>query len=121
MKFQKNVKREIRELLEKQLKEYESNVKLTKEERRELHEWVASGQSPYDNGSYLCDCTGVPLDFVHALRLEKEFLDWFEALPEDKQAAYLDESVQYDTYADEFCFNISRLGISQESFEEGPF
>ena len=121
MKFHKTVKREIRELLEKQPKEYESRVKMTREERRELHKWVASGRSPYDNGSYLSDCAGIPLDFVRALRLEHDLLEWFESLPEEEQAARLNEAVQYDTCADDICFNVSELGVSHELSEETPF
>ena len=49
MKFQKHVKREIRELLIQRLKEYEKNIKMSKHEKRLLYEWVSSGRSPYDN------------------------------------------------------------------------
>ena len=44
---------------------------MTREERRLLHEWVSSGHSTYDNGSYIYGA-GVPLDFVSALRYERE-------------------------------------------------
>ena len=121
MKFHKNIKREVRELLKEQLKEYESAITMTKAERRQLHEWVASGRSPYDNGSYLSDCTGSPMGFVSALRFEKDLLEWFEDLSEEEKTARLDAAVQYDTCADDIYFNISELGVSQELSEEVPF
>lgn len=49
---------------------------------RELHEWVAKGRSPYDNGDYICGAGGYPLDFISALRAEKELQDWFDSLSE---------------------------------------
>ena len=49
MKFQKNVPRTIRDLLEAQLKEYECEIKMNAAERKALREWVSFGNSPYDN------------------------------------------------------------------------
>ena len=54
MKFHRHVTQEVRELLLEQLKEYEAITPMNKEERKTLHDWVASGRSPYDNGDYIC-------------------------------------------------------------------
>lgn len=83
---------------------------MTKEERRELHKWVASGRSPYENGSYVCASNGCPADFISALRFGSELQKWFDYLTEEERqqemgygrADYnteMDEPVTYiDTY-----------------------
>lgn len=48
MMFHKNIPQEIRIFLQEQLKEYEASTPMSKEERKELHKWVANGRSPYD-------------------------------------------------------------------------
>lgn len=53
MRFYRRVSIEARELLTKQLKEYEEYTPMTSTERKELYKWVASGHSPYDNGDYI--------------------------------------------------------------------
>jgi len=50
---------------------------LTVTEKNELREWVASGNSAYDNPYYLCDERGCPLDFISAVRLTAEFVAEF--------------------------------------------
>lgn len=85
MRFHKNIPQEVRAFLQEQLKEYETNTPMSKEERRELHEWVAKGRSPYDNGDYICGAGGYPLDFISALRAEKELQDWFDSLSEEEK------------------------------------
>lgn len=87
MRFHKNIPQEVRAFLQAQLKDYEANTPMSKEERRELHEWVAKGRSPYDNGDYICGADGYPLDFISALRTEKELQDWFESLSEEEKEA----------------------------------
>lgn len=52
MRFHRQVTQEVRVLLLEQLKEYEANTPMGREERKELHNWVAKGRSPYDNGGY---------------------------------------------------------------------
>lgn len=74
MKFQKHIHREVREYLRQQLKEYESGKQMTKEERRLLHEWVASGRSPYENGDYISGGGGL-LDFISAHRAMQEIME----------------------------------------------
>ena len=122
MKFQKNVSREKREFLSEQLKEYESHVTLTKEERSALHEWVSSGRSPYENGDYLCDGGGYPLDFVAAIRFNQELQDWFDNLSdEEKEAERTGSHIQYNTQTDESYFDVSSIRLSYSDDEELPF
>ena len=59
VKFQKHVKRGVREYLKQQLKEYESKTQMSKEERLLLHEWVSTGRSPYENGDYIYGAGGL--------------------------------------------------------------
>lgn len=73
MRFNRNVPKENREYLRTELKKYEAEFNdMTKAERDALYEWVASGRSPYDNGSYVCYDGGYPVDFISTLRMWKE-------------------------------------------------
>lgn len=122
MKFQKQVKREVRELLQEQLKEYESHTRMTKQERKELHTWVASGRSPYDNGDYLCGADGCPLDFISALRSNKELQNWFGNLSdEEKQAEIQGFCCRFNTQNDDIYFDVTTLCIPDHEDEELPF
>ena len=80
MRFHKNVPLEHREILAEQLKKYEKEMAMTSEERKELHKWVASGRSPYDNGDYIYGENGWPMDFVSAMRFEADQMEWFASL-----------------------------------------
>lgn len=101
MRFNKNISLEKRKLLSAQLKKYEKEFKMTTVERKELHEWVASGHSPYDNGDYIYGENGYPMDFISAYRFVNEKLEWFSNLPESEKEEFLttDESL-YDTKQD---------------------
>lgn len=88
---------------------------------RELHEWVAKGRSPYDNGDYICGAGGYPLDFISALRAEKELQDWFESLSEEeKEAERQGCSYQYATETDEIYFDISTFQITDVEDDDLP-
>ena len=68
-------KREIRNALRRELKQYEASVgELAPHERKALHEWVADGNSVYENASWLAGEDGNPLCFIAAIRLEADML-----------------------------------------------
>ena len=48
---------------------------MTEDERHDLHEWVADGNSPYDNPFLLCDDSGRPMDFINGCRMALEMFD----------------------------------------------
>ena len=122
MRFHKNVPQENREFLTEQLKKYEKEMKMTSEERKELHKWVARGRSPYDNGDYICGENGCPMDFVSALRFMDEQMEWYENLPEEeKNALHQNNRPQYDTQADEPVICMSAYISMLELNEELPF
>ena len=50
-----NIQEEKRMYLERELADYEEYTPMSDEERQVLHEWVASGRSVHDNGSYACN------------------------------------------------------------------
>ena len=101
MKFNKNVPWENREVLAAQLKRYEKEVDMTNNERKELHKWVAAGHSPYANGDYICNENGWPMDFVNAMRFEKEQLEWFQNLTEEEKQELISGTTDYDTELEE--------------------
>lgn len=122
MRFHKNVPQEHREFLTEELKKYEKEIKMTDEERRELHKWVARGRSPYENGDYICGENGCPMDFVSALRFMDEQMEWFASLSEEeKDALRNNNEFQYDTQTEEPVFCMSAYISMPESDEELPF
>ena len=110
MRFRKNVPQEVREILKQQLDEYEETTAMTKSERRELYSWVAAGHSPYENGDWLYDEWGNPMDFVSALRFWEDppKPDWLDA-----------PSVGYDPVSDEPVLIADSSAF--DSLEEVPF
>lgn len=100
MKFQKRVPREIRDMLTKQLADYERGMKMTAAERKALHEWVSSGRSPYDNDMQIYGDYG-PLDYISAMRLmvdENVVLDTFYDMQTDEVVfrVNMDDETQTD-------------------------
>jgi hypothetical protein len=113
MRFQKKVTEECRELLLRQLERYESEMEMTKEERKELHKWVSKGNSPYDNGDYIYSDNGFPMDFVNAGRFVDEQIEWFKNLSNEERDKFLrEERGEYATEQDipvimagNYCYN----------------
>jgi hypothetical protein len=56
--------------LRRELKEYEASIgDLTPDERSELREWVAAGNSVYANPGLLANEDGGPLCFIEGIRI----------------------------------------------------
>lgn len=73
MKFTVDISQEKKEYLEELLRQYLKEIPdITKEEFKDLKDWVKSGHSPYENGDYICYEGGGPVDFINALRLQEE-------------------------------------------------
>ena len=72
MRFSKKITAARKEYLANLLRQYEERTPMNSEERAELRQWVMEGNSPYDNGWYLCDEDGCPLDFVYAMRIAQD-------------------------------------------------
>ena len=122
MRFHKNVPQENRELLREQLKKYEAEMAMTSLERKELHKWVASGRSPYDNGDYIYSENGWPMDFVNAMRFVDDQIQWFQNLSEEEREELLKENQpQYDTITEEPILQDSCYAKYWNPEEELPF
>ena len=51
----------------------------TPEEKKALRIWVKKGHSPYDNGWYIANESGGPMDFINSLRfLEEEYKEFLK-------------------------------------------
>ena len=51
----------------------------TPEEKKALRSWVRKGRSPYENGWYIANESGGPMDFINALRfLEDEYQEFLK-------------------------------------------
>ena len=71
MKFNKYLPKEIRDLLEKQYKEYIKTRSMTKKEQRALREWVKDGHSVYENSYSAWEEGQVPVEFLTVYRDEE--------------------------------------------------
>lgn len=108
MRFHRNISAELRNILSAQFQEYEKAMDMSIEERRELYQWVRSGHSPYDNGWYICDEDGCPLDFVSALRITED------------ETVMASATYAYDTFVDEPMILVGASGHA-DSAEALPF
>jgi hypothetical protein len=121
MKFDKKVRREVREFLTQQLREYEQTTPMSKEERRELIRWVASGHSPYENGDYICGENGLPLDFISALRALNDYIEWFHGLSEAEQLQEMElDEFDYNAWTQDTSLPVVHLP-SLDSEDDLPF
>jgi len=80
---------ELISALREELRRYLAAVEagpLTEEEKADLCEWVADGNSVYDNPYYLCDDSGRPMSFIEGCRfaewMREEYEDSFGKEPE---------------------------------------
>ena len=63
-------------MLRRELNEYETMVSdITVDERKEVREWVASGNSPYINPFLMCGEDGRIMDYIAATRIVKDMAD----------------------------------------------
>ncbi len=69
------------------LKEFKREMRLylkqfpdaTPQEKRDLRRWVNSGHSPYENGDFICNDDGGPMDFISAQRFwEDEYQEYLK-------------------------------------------
>ncbi|MCR4998029.1 MAG: hypothetical protein K6A61_12125 [Butyrivibrio sp.] len=89
MRFNKNVPQALQAILVEQLNEYEHSFKdMSKEERKLLHEWVKNGNSPYENGDYVCDDNCQPMDFVNTLRFWEDMREYSDSLSEEEKIKF---------------------------------
>lgn len=101
MRFNKNVPQALQAILVEQLNEYEHSFKdMSKEERKLLHEWVKNGNSPYENGDYVCDDNCQPMDFVNTLRFWEEMNEYYNSLTEEEKREFLEGSRNPDLLSD---------------------
>ena len=105
MKFERHVKRELRNYLQKEYKQFIKDNNLTKKEKDFLYEWVIQGNSVYDNPINACNAYGEPLDYLSYLRLSKE-------------NGY---NLEYDGYSDEFIAVYNNDEEDEDNDYELPF
>jgi len=87
--MRKETKKELKNMLRKELKEYEATIGvLSDEERNDLHEWVANGNSVHDNPGAVSGENGLPMDYINARRLIEEMAEMREKDPEMFQRGY---------------------------------
>jgi len=84
--------KELRDLLRKELREYEQTIgDLTPDERKELREWIKKGRSVYDNPWYISMENGWPMDYIEASRT-------FDEIQNDPDIYSSEDSAACDAY-----------------------
>lgn len=91
MKWNKTIEAGKKDSLRKRLLEYEAVTEMTKEERKELREWVADGHDPFDNPWYIYGENGWPMDYIQALREEIQMCEEIKNLTPQEPAAINEE------------------------------
>jgi hypothetical protein len=61
----------------KQLNDILAEYHLSNNEKKELKQWVKSGNSPYENPYYICNENGYICNFIEAKRFIEELYDEF--------------------------------------------
>lgn len=75
--------------LHRQLKEYEIAIGImTEDERKELHEWVTTGNSVNDNPYCLYGEDGHPMDYINAIRCNRELCEEMRNLTPEQLAGF---------------------------------
>jgi len=101
MKNSNVIDKSIRDILRRELKEYEQTVgELTLDERKELHEWVKAGNSVRENPALIYGEDGGPMDYISAIMI----IDDMNRNPDDYQwwqsvANNIDEDILLDNVA----------------------
>ena len=67
--------KQLDEYLRREACECLLDMDVTPDERREVLEWVKSGNSVYNNPWYLCDEGGHPMDYITAMRTVPDLAD----------------------------------------------
>ena len=84
--------------LKREMREYLQSVPdATPEEIAELKAWVAAGNSPYCNPTYIADEHGCEMPFIHGLRAEQEL---YEQMLEARKANLPDSASAADSVPD---------------------
>ena len=72
----KSLKKQLKSILHKYLKEYLRSVEpLSEDEKIELYEWVAAGKSVKSNPYFICDESGWPMDFINGIRIGADMFE----------------------------------------------
>jgi hypothetical protein len=76
MDYTQEDKKWLKAYLNKELRDYLRKIgALTAEENKDLRDWVASGNSVYDNSCLLYDDSGGPMDYITACRINTEMIE----------------------------------------------
>lgn len=89
MKKTRTLDKSRKNFLHRQLKEYEAAIGImTEDERKELHEWVETGNSVHDNPYYLYGEDGHPMDYINSIRCNKELCEEMRNLTPEQLAKF---------------------------------
>jgi len=72
----------VKAFLHKELIEYSRTIgRLSIEEKKDLLEWVKSGNSVYSNPFLMSDDNGRPMDYIEACRVTADMTDLLDDAP----------------------------------------
>jgi len=65
-----------KDMLRKEMALYVQTIgSMTEREKKDLRDWVKSGNSVYDNPYFLYVDNGFPMDYINAIRINQEMMD----------------------------------------------
>lgn len=91
-------KTDYEQAIQDELKEYESNVHMTPDEKQALRKWVASGHTIQDQpvSKYVCgSCMPTEYNFLDVYRLDKELDAGTKGMTPEARDAYLKDYFGY--------------------------
>lgn len=83
------IDKELKQILRKELKEYEKATPMTAEELKAVREWVRAGNSVHANSCNAVYEGGRPVDFLDVYREEEEIRRILEPMTEEEQDKYI--------------------------------
>lgn len=90
LKFKVDLPNEVKEHLEREYREFVKITPMTSSERREVLEWVKSGNSVYENGYCVCEENGCAMNCLDASRFMDELIkETRELEAKDKENLHL--------------------------------
>ncbi len=89
MKKKRALDKNQKDFLRRKLKEYIGTIGImTEDEKKELHEWVAAGNSVHDNPYYNYGEDGHPMDYITAIRFNRDLCEEMESLMPEQLADF---------------------------------
>ena len=87
--MKRTLNKDQKDFVRRELKEYKATIGImTEDEKKELHGWVAAGNSVHENPWYLYEESGHHMDYINALRCTKDLCEEMGNLTPEQLAEF---------------------------------